>query len=148
MEYRGRNGGGTVQERKGNGTTQGRSGGATIQDRKGNETAQGRSGGATVQGRYGSGTTQGRTVQGKYGGGATQDRSGGATAQDRYADRNTHGRQGKEQEVRQSVNKENRMYAKQTGFASYRVTKRKKRRQSKRSLPFLPVLLQWRLGLH
>ena len=102
MEYRGRNGGGTVQERKGNGTT------------------QGRSGGATVQGRYGSGTTQGRTVQGKYGGGATQDRSGGATAQDRYADRNTQGRQEKEQEVRQSVNKENRMYA------QYRVTKAKK----------------------
>ena len=120
MEYRGRNGGGTVQERKGNGTTQGRSGGATIQDRKGNETAQGRSGGGTVQGRYGSGTIQGRTVQGKYGGGATQDRSGGATAQDSYADRNTQGRQEKEQEVRQSVNKENRMYA------QYRVTKAKK----------------------
>ena len=137
MEYRGRNGGGTVQERKGNGTTQGRSGGATIQDRKGNETAQGRSGGATVQGRYGSGTTQGRTVQGKYGGGATQDRSGGATAQDRYADRNTHGRQGKEQEVRQSVNKENRMYAKQTGFASYRVTKAKKEAAVKKK-PSLP----------
>ena len=137
MEYRGRNGGGTVQERKGNGTTQGRSGGATIQDRKGNETAQGRSGGATVQGRYGSGTTQGRTVQGKYGGGATQDRSGGATAQDRYADRNTQGRQGKEQEVRQSVNKENRMYAKQTGFASYRVTKAKKEAAVKKK-PSLP----------
>ena len=119
MEYRGRNGGGTVQERKGNGTT------------------QGRSGGATVQGRYGSGTTQGRTVQGKYGGGATQDRSGGATAQDRYADRNTQGRQGKEQEVRQSVNKENRMYAKQTGFASYRVTKAKKEAAVKKK-PSLP----------
>ncbi len=131
MEYRGRNGGGTVQERKGNGTTQGRSGGATIQDRKGNETAQGRSGGATVQGRYGSGTTQGRTVQGKYGGGATQDRSGGATAQDRYADRNTQGRQGKEQEVRQSVNKENRMYA------QYRVTKAKKEAAVKKK-PSLP----------
>ena len=131
MEYRGRNGGGTVQERKGNGTTQGRSGGATIQNRKGNETAQGRSGGGTVQGRYGSGTTQGRTVQGKYGGGATQDRSGGATAQDRYADRNTQGRQGKEQEMRQSVNKENRMYA------QYRVTKAKKEAAVKKK-PSLP----------
>ncbi len=137
MEYRGSDGGRPVQERKGNGTTQGRSGGATIQDRKGNETAQGRSGGGTVQGRYGSGTTQGRTVQGKYGGGATQDRSGGATAQDRYADRNTQGRQGKEQEVRQSVNKENRMYAKQTGFASYRVAKAKKEAAVKKK-PSLP----------
>ena len=122
MEYRGRNGGGTVQERKGNGTTQGRSGGATIQDR---------SGGGTVQGRNGGGTTQGRTVQGRNGGGVTQDRSGGATAQDRYADRNTQGRQGKEQEVRQSVNKEKRMYA------QYRVTKAKKEAAVKKK-PSLP----------
>lgn len=77
MEYRGRNGGGTVQDRKGNGTTQGRSG----------STEQGRSSGAATHGRY-----EGKTAQG------------------RYADRNTQGRQGKEQEVRQSVNKENRMY--------------------------------------
>ncbi len=77
MEYRGRNGGGTVQ------------------DRKGNTTAQGRSG-ATVQGRSGA-TEQGRN-------------SGGTT----------HGRKGKEQEVRQSVNKENRMYA------QYRIAKAEK----------------------
>ena len=86
MEYRGRNGGGTVQDRKGNTTTQGRSG-------------------ATEQGRSG-GTTQGRNE--------------GRTAQGRYADRNTQGRQGKEQEVRQSVNKENRMYA------QYRIAKAEK----------------------
>ena len=136
MEYRGRNGGGTVQERKGNGTTQGRSGGATIQDRSGGGTVQGRNGGGTtqgrtVQGRNGGGTTQGRTVQGRNGGGVTQDRSGGATAQDRYADRNTQGRQGKEQEVRQSVNKEKRMYA------QYRVTKAKKEAAVKKK-PSLP----------
>ncbi|MBD5535950.1 MAG: C40 family peptidase [Lachnospiraceae bacterium] len=94
MEYRGRNGGGTVQDRKGNTTTQGRSGSAV----------QGRSG-ATEQGRSG-GTTHGRNE--------------GRTAQGRYADRNTQGRQGKEQEVRQSVNKENRMYA------QYRIAKAEK----------------------
>ena len=86
MEYRGRNGV-TVQDRKGNGTTQGRNG-------------------ATEQGRSGGGTTQGRNE--------------GKTTQDRYADRNTQGRQGKEQEVRQSVNKENRMYA------QYRIAKAEK----------------------
>lgn len=87
MEYRGRNGGGTVQDRKGNGTTQGRSG----------STEQGRSSGAATHGRY-----EGKTAQG------------------RYADRNTQGRQGKEQEVRQSVNKENRMYN------QYRIAKAEK----------------------
>ena len=95
MEYRGRNGGATVQDRKGNGTAQGRSG-ATVQGRNG----------ATEQGRSGGGTTHGRN----------EDR----TAQGRYADRNTQGRQGKEQEVRQSVNKENRMYA------QYRIAKAEK----------------------
>lgn len=95
MEYRGRNGGGTVQDRKGNGTAQGRSG-ATVQSRSG----------ATEQGRSGGGTTHGRNE--------------GRTAQGRYADRNTQGRQGKEQEVRQSVNKENRMYA------QYRIAKAEK----------------------
>lgn len=87
MEYRGRNGGGTVQDRKGNGTTQGRSG----------STEQGRSSGAATHSRY-----EGKTAQG------------------RYADRNTQGRQGKEQEVRQSVNKENRMYN------QYRIAKAEK----------------------
>lgn len=96
MEYRGRNGG-TVQDRKGNGTTQGRNG-------------------ATVQGR--SGTTE-------------QGRSGGGTTQGRYADRNTQGRQGKEQEVRQSVNKENRMYA------QYRIAKAEKEAAIKKK-PALP----------
>lgn len=74
---------------------------------------RGRNGGGTVQDRKGSGTTQGRN------GGTTQGRSG-ETTQGRYADRNTQGRQGKEQEVRQSVNKENRMYA------QYRIAKAEK----------------------
>lgn len=90
MEYRGRNGGGTVQDRKGNGTT------------------QGRSGGGTAQGRYEGGTAQGR-----------------------YADKNTQGRQGKQQEVRQSVNKENRMYA------QYRMAKAEKEAAVKKK-PALP----------
>ena len=40
-----------------------------------------------------------------------QDRKESGNAKGRNADRNTQGRQGKEQEVRQSVDKENRMYA-------------------------------------
>ena len=107
MEYRGRNGGGTAQDRKGNGTTQGRSG-STVQGRSGGGTTQGRSGGGTAQGRY-----EGRTEQG------------------RNADRNMQGRQGKEQEVRQSVNKENRMYA------QYRIAKAEKEAAIKKK-PALP----------
>ena len=104
MEYRGRNGGGTVQDRKGNGTAQGRNG----------STEQGRSSGAATHGRY-----EGKTAQGRYG------------------DRDTQGRQGREQEVRQSVNKENRMYAKQTGVASYRKAKAEKEEAVKKK-PALP----------
>ena len=87
MEYRGRNGGRTAQDRKGRGTTQGRS----------------------------SGNAQGRNE--------------GKTAQDRTADRTTQDRQGKEQEVRQSVNKENRMYA------QYRKTKAEKEATIKKKPP-------------
>lgn len=79
MEYRSRDGGRPVQDRKG----------------KGKGTAQGRSGGGTAQGR-----------------------------------------QGKEQEVRQSVNIENRMYAKQTGFASYRTAKAEKEAAVKKKPAF------------
>lgn len=77
---------------------------------------------------------RGRTAQDRKGRGTTQGRSGG-NAQDRTADRTTQGRQGKEQEVRQSVNKENRMYAKQTGFASYRKTKAEKEAAVKKKPP-------------
>ena len=103
VEYRGRDGGGPIQDRKGSGTTQGRSSG----------TAQGKNGGGTAQGRNG-GTTQGRS---------------GETTQGRYADRNTQGRQGKEQEVRQSVNNENRMYS------QYRIAKAEKEAAIKRKPP-------------
>ncbi len=63
--------------------------------------------------------------------GTTQGRNEGKTAQGRYADRNTQGRQGKEQEVRQSVNKENRMYA------QYRIAKAEKE-AAVRKKPALP----------
>ena len=115
MEYRGRYGGGNAQDRKGNGTTQGRSG----------STVQGRSV-ATEQGRSGGGTTRGRS-----GGGTAQGRYEGRTEQGRNADRNTQGRQGKEQEVRQSVNKENRMYT------QYRIAKAEKEAAIKKK-PDLP----------
>lgn len=49
-----------------------------------------------------------------------QDRKESGNAKGRNADRNTQGRQGKEQEVRQSVGKENRMYA------QYRIAKAEK----------------------
>ncbi len=75
---------------------------------------RGRNGGRTAQDRKGSGTTQGRS---------------GGNAQDRTADRTTQGRQGKEQEVRQSVNKENRMYA------QCRKTKAEKEAAIKKKLP-------------
>lgn len=84
---------------------------------------RGRNSGGTVQDRKGNGTTQGRsgsTEQGRSSGAATHGRYEGKTAQGRYADRNTQGRQGKEQEVRQSVNKENRMYN------QYRIAKAEK----------------------
>ena len=90
---------------------------------------RGRNGGKTAQDRKGRGTTQGRS------GGNAQGRNEGKTAQDRTADRTTQGRQGKEQEVRQSVNKENRMYAKQTGFASYRKTKAEREAAVKKKPP-------------
>ena len=90
---------------------------------------RGRNGGKTAQDRKGRGTTQGRS------GGNAQGRNEGKTAQDRTADRTTQGRQGKEQEVRQSMNKENRMYAKQTGFASYRKTKAEREAAVKKKPP-------------
>lgn len=72
-------------------------------------------------------------------GAAVQDRSGdtvhgrnaGKTAQDRNAGRTTQGRPGKKQEVRQSVNKENRMYA------QYRTAKAEKEAAARKK-PVLP----------
>lgn len=77
---------------------------------------RGRNGGGNAQDRKVNGTTQGRSV---------------ATEQGRNADRNTQGRQGKEQEVRQSVNKENRMYT------QYRIAKAEKEAAIKKK-PDLP----------
>ena len=60
-----------------------------------------------------------------------QDRKESGNAKGRNADRNTQGRQGKEQEVRQSVDKENRMYA------QYRIAKAEKGAAVKKK-PALP----------
>ena len=52
----------------------------------------------------------GFTAQGRKGNGTVQGRSGGKTAQGRNEGRSTQGGQRKEQEIRQSVNNEKRMY--------------------------------------
>ena len=64
-----------------------------------------------------------------------QDRKESGNAKGRNADRNTQGRQGKEQEVRQSVDKENRMYA------QYRIAKAEKGAAVKKKPACPPV---WR----
>ena len=61
--------------------------------------------------------------------GTMQERREGKTAQGRNTDTNTQGRKGKEQEVRQSVNRENRMYA------QYRKMKAEKEAAIKRKPP-------------
>lgn len=119
MEYRGRNS--PVQGRKESSTAQGRSGNGNVQNRKGSVTVQDRSVYGTVPGRKESG--------------AAQDKRESAGTRGRNTDGNMQGRQGKEQEVRQSVNKENRMYAKQTGFASYRKSKAEKEAAIKKKTP-------------
>ena len=86
---------------------------------------------AAADGMEYRGRDGGRPVQDRKGNGTAQGRSGSGTAQDRYADRTTQGRQGKEQEVRQSVNKENRMYA------QYRTAKAEKEAAIKKK-PVLP----------
>lgn len=60
---------------------------------------------------------------------AAQDRRGDKTAQGRYSDTTMQGRKGKEQEVRQSMNSENRMYA------QYRKTKAEKEAAVKKKSP-------------
>lgn len=105
----------------------------TVQERREGKTAQGRYGSGTAQGRQGNGTVQDRnvygTVQSRKEGGTVQGRGESRTAQGRNTDTNTQGRQGKEQEVRQSVNRENRMYA------QYRKTKAEKEATIKRKPP-------------
>lgn len=119
MEYGGRNG--TVQGRKESSAAQGRSCNGNVQNRKGSVTVQDRSVYGTVPGRKESG--------------AAQDKRESAGTRGRNTDGNTQGRQGKEQEVRQSVNKENSMYAKQTVFASYRKSKAEKEAAIKKKTP-------------
>lgn len=98
-----------------------------------NGTVQGRREGKTAQGRQGNGTVQDRnvygTVQSRKEGGTVQGRGESRTAQGRNTDTNTQGRKGKEQEVRQSVNRENRMYA------QYRKTKAEKEAAIKKKPP-------------
>lgn len=69
----------------------------TVQDRRGNRTAQGRNADANAQGRRENRTVSDRSV---YGNIRNQNQNG-----------TIQGRRGKEQEVCQSVNRENRMYA-------------------------------------
>lgn len=105
----------------------------TVQERREGKTAQGRYGSGTVQGRQGNGTVQDRnvygTAQSRKEGGTVQGRGESRTAQGRNTDTNTQGRKGKEQEVRQSVNRENRMYA------QYRKTKAEKEAAIKKKPP-------------
>lgn len=96
----------------------------TVQERREGKTAQGRYGSGTIQGRQGNGTVQDRNVYG-----TVQSRKEGGTVQGRNTDTNTQGRKGKEQEVRQSVNRENRMYA------QYRKTKAEKEAAIKKKPP-------------
>ena len=135
VEYRGKKDNGTAQGgyadtpmrgRDGNGNVQSRNSSGTMYGRKENVTAQHRCSSENVQSGNIYGTFQDRTVQG---------RRESRTIQDRYADTPMQGRQGKEQEVRQSVNRENRMYAKQTGVASYRKTKAEKEAAIKKKPP-------------
>lgn len=96
----------------------------TVQERREGKTAQGRYGSGTAQGRQGNGTVQRRKEVG-----TVQGRGESRTAQGRNTGTNTQGRKGKEQEVRQSVNRENRMYA------QYRKTKAEKEAAIKKKPP-------------
>ena len=123
----------------------------TVQDRRGNRTAQGRNADVKAQGRQESRTipdgsvygnirnqNQNATVQGRRESAAVQGRNEtvmvhgrreAVAAQGRSAANNTHGGRGKEQEVRQSVNRENRMYA------QYRKSKAEKEAAVKKKAP-------------
>ena len=123
----------------------------TVQDRRGNRTAQGRNADVKAQGRQESRTipdgsvygnirnqNQNATVQGRRESAAVQGRNEtvmvqgrreAVASQGRSAANNTHGGRGKEQEVRQSVNRENRMYA------QYRKSKAEKEAAVKKKAP-------------
>ena len=129
--YMGRNN--TVQDRRGNRTAQGRNADVKAQGRQESRTIpdgsvygniRNQNQNATVQGRRESAVVQGRneTVM-------VQGRREAVAAQGRSAANNTHGGRGKEQEVRQSVNRENRMYA------QYRKSKAEKEAAVKKKAP-------------
>ena len=129
--YMGRNN--TVQDRRGNRTAQGRNADVKVQGRQESRTIpdgsvygniRNQNQNATVQGRRESAVVQGRneTVM-------VQGRREAVAAQGRSAANNTHGGRGKEQEVRQSVNRENRMYA------QYRKSKAEKEAAVKKKAP-------------
>ncbi len=114
----------------------------TVQDRRGNRTAQGRNADVKAQGRQESRTipdgsvygnirnqNQNATVQGRNETVMVQGRREAVASQGRSAANNTHGGRGKEQEVRQSVNRENRMYA------QYRKSKAEKEAAVKKKAP-------------
>lgn len=86
--------------------------GGNAQDRKGNGTTQGRSNGRTVK-----------------------DGNEGRTAQRRNTGTIIQGGQGKGQEARQPVSRDNRVYAKETGFASHRKTKAEQEAAIKKKPP-------------
>lgn len=129
--YMGRNN--TVPDRRGNRTAQGRNADVKAQGRQESRTIpdgsvygniRNQNQNATVQGRRESAVVQGRneTVM-------VQGRREAVAAQGRSAANNTHGGRGKEQEVRQSVNRENRMYA------QYRKSKAEKEAAVKKKAP-------------
>ena len=129
--YMGRNN--TVQDRRGNRTAQGRNADVKAQGRQESRTIpdgsvygniRNQNQNATVQGRRESAVVQGRneTVM-------VQGRREAVASQGRSAANNTHGGRGKEQEVRQSVNRENRMYA------QYRKSKAEKEAAVKKKAP-------------
>ena len=123
----------------------------TVQDRRGNRTAQGRNADVKAQGRQESRTipdgsvygnirnqNQNATVQGRRESAAVQGRNEtvmvqgrreAVASQGRSAANNTHDGRGKEHEVRQSVNRENRMYA------QYRKSKAEKEAAVKKKAP-------------
>ncbi len=147
--YMGRNN--TVQDRRGNRTAQGRNADVKVQGRQEsrtipdgsvygnirnqnqNATVQGRRESAAVQGRNETVMVQGRreavASQGRREAVASQGRREAVASQGRSAANNTHGGRGKEQEVRQSVNRENRMYA------QYRKSKAEKEAAVKKKAP-------------
>ena len=129
--YMGRNN--TVQDRRGNRTVQGRNADVKAQGRQESRTIpdgsvygniRNQNQNATVQGRRESAAVQGRneTVM-------VQGRREAVASQGRSAANNTHDGRGKEHEVRQSVNRENRMYA------QYRKSKAEKEAAVKKKAP-------------